>query len=74
MPSGNPNSVEEIVADAKRAAKDLASATLRLSRHLIDKAEHAARDPSASAKKAMRRVSEELHEAGKEVERLLRKL
>ncbi len=66
--------VDQLVADAKHAAKDLAVATARLSKRLLSKAEVAAKDPSGSAKKAVRRAAKELDRAAEELDQLLRKL
>ena len=68
------DSVDQLVADAKHAAKDLAVATARLSKRLLSKAEVAAQDPSGSAKKAARRAAKELDRAAEELDQLLRKL
>ncbi len=66
--------VDQLVADAKHAAKDLAVATARLSKRLLSKAEVAAKDPSGSAKRAARRAAKELDRAAEELDQLLRKL
>jgi len=64
----------EMLRDTKRAAKDLAKATARLSKKLLSRAEAAAKDPSGSAKKVGHRVSKELDAATREIERVLRDL
>jgi zinc ribbon protein len=65
---------DQIVAELKQAAKDLASSAARLSRRLAEKAETVAKDPPGSAKRAARRVSEELDAVTKEVDRILKDL
>jgi hypothetical protein len=68
------DSINEAVKDTKQAAKQLASATAKLSKRLIDKAETAARDPSGSAKKVAHRVAKELDAASREIDRILKDL
>jgi len=69
-----PASVKELLAEARRAARDLVSTTTTLSAHLATKAEAAAKDPSGSAKKAVHRVAKELDAAARELDRILRDL
>jgi len=64
----------EALGATKRAAKDLASSTAKLTKRLLEKAENAARDPSHSATKAAERVAKELEAASREIERILRDL
>lgn len=73
-PSGRDEKVDRLVSEAKRATRELASATAKLSKSLIQKASQAAKDPSGSARKASRKVAEELDHAAKELDRILRDL
>jgi hypothetical protein len=66
--------VERVVADMKRAAKDLASSAAHVSRRLASGAENAAKDPSGSAKKAAKKVADELDAVAKEVDKILNDL
>jgi len=68
------NDLEQALSDSKRAAKSLAVATARLTKHLLAKAETAAKDPRGSATKAARRVSKELDAASREIDRILKGL
>jgi hypothetical protein len=67
-------SVHQLVQETRRAARELASATANLSRHLASRAESAARDPSGSAKKVAHRVAKELDAAADEIDRILKDL
>jgi hypothetical protein len=69
-----PTSLDQAVTDAKRAAKDLASATAQIARRLAAKADRAAKDPSGSAKRGARRVAAELDKARSEIEKILNDL
>ena len=65
------DTVDALVADTQRAARDLAVATARVSKILLTKADEVAKDPKGSAKRAARRAAEELDKARKEIERAL---
>jgi hypothetical protein len=67
-------SFSDVLAETRRAAKNLASSTAQLSKRLASKAEKAAKDPSGSAKKAVRRLSKELDAAAREIDRILKDL
>lgn len=71
MPAGE---FEEALGETKRAAKDLAAATARLTKRLLSKADEAAKEPSATVKKAAHRVAQELDAMSKEIDKLLRDL
>jgi uncharacterized Zn finger protein (UPF0148 family) len=73
-PPPAPASFDELLADTKRAAKDLAASTARLSRQLLVKAETAAKNPPAAAKKVAHRAAKELEAAAREVDRILKDL
>ena len=66
--------LEQALSDSKRAAKELAVASARLTKHLIQKAETAAKDPPGTATRAVKRLAEELEAATHEVERILKDL
>ena len=68
------DTIDQVLNDTKRAAKELAEATAKLSRRLVEKAQTAAKEPRASAKKAAKRVAKELDSAAKEIDRILRDL
>ena len=67
-------SFDQVVADAKRAAKDLASVTAQIAHRLAGKADRAAKDPSGSAKRGARRLADELDKARIEIEKILNDL
>jgi hypothetical protein len=69
-----PASLEQLLAETKHAAKDLAVSTARLSKRLLTKAENAAKDPSGSAKKVAHRTAKELEAAAREIDRILKDL
>ncbi|MFI5419165.1 MAG: hypothetical protein ACHQ2Y_09795 [Candidatus Lutacidiplasmatales archaeon] len=66
--------IDQAVADTKRAAKELANATARLSGHLLTKAGTLAQDAPGVAKEVGDRVAKELEAAAREVERILKEL
>ena len=68
------DTLNQALSEAKRAAKDLASASAKLSKRLLAKAEGAAKDPEGSARKATRLVAKELEAAAREVDRILKGL
>lgn len=69
-----PASVQELLAEARRAARELVSATAQLSTHLASKAEAVAKDPSGSVKRTVHRAAQELDAAAREIDRILRDL
>ena len=71
-PSSDP--VDEILHETRKAARELADATARLSKRLMREARTAAKDPSGSAKKAAKKVAQELDSAAKEIDRILKDL
>jgi HEPN domain-containing protein len=68
------SSVEDLVADLKRTAKELARDAAKLSQRVVDKAGEVARDPPKSAKRVSKKVAEELDKAAKEIDRIIRDL
>ena len=72
--SGATLNLDEAIADAKKAAKDLVSITAQLSERLAAKAERVAKDPSGSAKRGVRRMATELDKARKEIDKILNNL
>ncbi len=71
MPSGE---LEQALGETKRAAKDLAVATARLTKRVLSKADRAAKDPAGSVQKAAHKVAKELDAMSKEIERLLKEI
>ncbi len=67
-------SIESLVAEAKRAAVALAKVSARVSERLIAKAETATQGTGLSARAAARQASKELERARKEIERVLDRL
>jgi cell division septum initiation protein DivIVA len=65
---------DQIIADAKRAAKDLTTAAAQLTQRLGSKMQAAADDPKGSAHRVARRVAKELDAAREEIEKALREL
>ncbi|MGB6501106.1 MAG: hypothetical protein WBG19_06885 [Thermoplasmata archaeon] len=66
--------LEKALGESKRAAKELAVASARLTRQLLRKAEAAAKDPPGTATKAVKRIAEELDAAAREIDRILKDL
>jgi cell division septum initiation protein DivIVA len=66
--------VDEAVAQLKGAAKDLARSAQELSKRVAVEARKAADDPTGSAKRATRKVADELDNAARTIERVLRDL
>lgn len=71
---GSTGSINDTVAELKRAAKELAQSAAALSGRVVDKAGDAAKDPKGSAKRVTRKVAQELDKASQEIERILRDL
>jgi hypothetical protein len=72
-PSTTPG-LDHLVADASRAARELAEAAGRLATKAAEKADRAAHDPGASAQRALKRVQDELDRARVEIEKTLKEL
>lgn len=68
------DSVDQVLSETKRAARELAEASARLSKRLVVKAQTAAKDPGGSAKRAAHRVAKELDAAAHEIDRILKDL
>ncbi len=74
-PSSPPgDTVDQVLNETRKAARELADATARLSKRLVQKAQIAAKDPRGSTKKAARRVAKELDAAANEIDQILKKL
>ena len=73
-PSHSGDPVEEVLNETRKAARELADATARLSKRLVKGAQTAAKDPSGSARKAAKKVAQELDSAAKEIDRILKGL
>ncbi len=69
-----PDEFQEALAETKRAAKELATATARLTRRVLSKADRAAQDPKGSVRKAASRVAKELDAMSAEIDRILKDL
>ena len=68
------DSLDDVLRETKRAAKDLAVASAKLSKRVLTKAETAARNPSRAARRVGNRVAKELEAASKEIDRILKDL
>jgi len=66
--------VDRVVADATRAARDLTAAASRLTERLAAKMQSAADDPKGTASRAGRRIARDLDAAREEIEKALRDL
>ncbi len=73
-PGPATETLEQILKETKRAAHELAQASARLSTRLVEKAQTAAREPKASAKRAAHQVAQELDAAAREIDRLLKEI
>ncbi len=67
-------SLDAVVIEVRRAAKELAAASSQLAQHVAAKADRAAKDPSGSAKRGARRVAKELDKVRAEIEKILHDL
>jgi len=72
--ASSPGTIEELVAELKRTAKELGRDAAQLSQRVVGKAGEVAKDPPASAKRVTRKVAQELDKAAKEIDRILRDL
>jgi hypothetical protein len=61
----------QVVEETRRAAKELAAASLKLGRSAIDEAKKAGRDVPGTVRKVVRRVEEDLDHAKDEIKRAL---
>ena len=68
------DTLDDAIADLRRAAGEVAQSAASLSRRVADKAAQAAKDPTGSAKRVTRKVADELDRAAKEIEKTLRDL
>ncbi len=66
--------VDQVVAEASRAARDLTAAAARLTERLAARMQAAADDPKGTAARAARRVARDLDAAREEIEKTLRDL
>jgi signal transduction histidine kinase len=66
--------LREALLATRRAAQDLTIATAKLTRHIAEKAEAAAKDPSGPARKAVEKVAKGLNEMVNDLERILKDL
>ena len=68
------NSLDDAIGDLRRAADELAHSAANLSKRVVDHAGRAAKDPSSAAKKAAKKVADELHRISSDLEETLRDL
>jgi hypothetical protein len=68
------DTVDSVIADATRAAKDITAAAAQLSEKLAARLRSAADDPKGSVSRAARRVARDLDNAREEIEKALRDL
>ena len=72
---GTPDeTLKDAIEATRRAAVELASSTVKLTKRVMDKADAAAKDPSGSVRKAAKRAAKEIDVAAREIERVLRDL
>lgn len=67
-------SIEKALGEAMTAARDLARASAKLTRRLLQRADKAARDPKGTVTRAARSAAKELESASHEIDELLKKL
>ncbi|MCI4373625.1 MAG: hypothetical protein L3K02_08310 [Thermoplasmata archaeon] len=72
--SSSRETMDRVVADATRAARDLTAAAARLTDRLGKKMQAAADDPKGTATRAARRVAHDLDSAREEIEKALKDL
>lgn len=61
----------QAIEDTRRAAKELASASLKLGRSVLDEAKKAGHDVPGTVRKVVRHVENDLDHAKQEIERVL---
>jgi hypothetical protein len=71
-PSRDP--IDQIVAEATRATRELAVATERLTRKTAHEAKRAVDDPSDAARRAVRRFRKEIEAARRDLDQVLREI
>jgi uncharacterized Zn finger protein (UPF0148 family) len=74
VPAGHPASFQQSLEETRRAVRDLIDRTAQLTKRVAARAEDAAKEPSATARKAVDRVTKELDDAARDLERLLKEL
>ena len=67
-------SLDDLIAETKRAVRDLSHAAEHASKKVISGAGAAARDPKGTTKRAARRAKKELQSAVDDLEGLLKRL
>ena len=70
--SGSVDSIDRLVDEAAKTAKELTAAAARLSTRILNKTEAVLSDPPGAAKKAGKRVVKEFRRAKDEIERVLK--
>ncbi len=72
--SNSPDPVDEILRETKRAVKDLAEATAKLSKRVAAHADAAVKDPSGTTRKALDRLKRDINSLVSDVSDALKKL
>jgi hypothetical protein len=68
------DTLDDAIGDLRRAADELAQSAANLSKRVVSHAGAAAKDPSGSARKAAKKVADELHRISSDIEQTLRDL
>lgn len=72
--SNSSDPVDEVLRETKRAVKDLAEATAKLSKQVAAHADALAKDPSGTTRKALDRLKRDIHSLVDDVSDALKKL
>jgi len=66
--------IDELVVEAKRVARDLSNAAAQVSKEVLRGAGEARKDPKGTTKRAVRKAAKELESAVDEIDRLIKRL
>ncbi len=72
LPDPPKDAVADALGEARRAAKELAAATARISEYVLAKAKTAAADPPGAARKVLKKAADDLEAVRQDVERALK--
>ena len=72
LPGTPKDPVDDALKEARRAAKELAAATARVSEFVLAKAKTAAADPGTAARKVLKKAADDLEAVRRDVEKALR--
>ncbi len=72
LPDPPKDPVNDALTEARRAAKELAAATSRVSEFVLAKAKTAAADPHGAARKVLKKAADDLEAVRRDVEKALR--